>query len=160
MRSVIVLQGCSGSGKSTYAQKLITAAKELGIQTAHIVSADDYFIEQGEYKFDQTKTGEAHAWCMRNFVGHISAQPEFGLVVVDNTNPGVIDIAPYMAVATAYGWKAEIHRILCDTEMAIARNVHGVPAPQVQKTADRIAGYTMPSFWPLTEVNSCDICPD
>ena len=53
MKQLILLRGLPGSGKSTFANLL------GGIH----VEADQYFMQDGEYKFDASKLKQAHNWC-------------------------------------------------------------------------------------------------
>ena len=53
MKKLFLVRGISGSGKTTF-------AKELG--GVHF-ETDNYFMVDGEYKFDGTKLKEAHQWC-------------------------------------------------------------------------------------------------
>jgi predicted kinase len=71
------------------------------------------------------------------------------LIVVDNTNTTVAEMAPYMAVAAAYGHDTKVVTIDCDPEVAAARNVHGVPVQTVKAQHDRIVKETknMPPWW-------------
>ena len=54
MKTLILLRGLPGAGKST-------VAKLFG-DVSHY-EADMYFMVNGEYKFDVTKLKDAHAWC-------------------------------------------------------------------------------------------------
>jgi energy-coupling factor transporter ATP-binding protein EcfA2 len=139
---VTILCGISGSGKSTL-------AKSLG---GVVCSADDYFTLYGKYDFNPSKLPEAHAWCLRKFVSAV----QLGLsdVVVDNTNTTVAEVAPYAALALAYGHELLIKIILCNVDVAAARNVHGVPRAGIFKMAERIQGLavSLPPWWPCEEV--------
>lgn len=142
MRKVFILRGLPGSGKSTEANRLETQ------NNAIIVSADHSMIdEMGVYKFDPTKIGLAHATCMRNFINNVAGNLHFGKdVVVDNTNTTAVEIAPYIAVANAFGWQYEIKLIECDPEIAFSRQTHGVP----RKTFDhmeRNLKVPLPGYW-------------
>lgn len=157
MRQVIILQGISGSGKTTYASKLRDAAKAKGL-SARVVSADHFFESDHEYRFDPTKLSEAHGSCFRRFLASVNPksgddQNTMDLIIVDNTNTGAVEIAPYVLAAEAYGWEVEIHRINCDPEVAAARNVHRVPRATVQKQAHRLAGQVYPSRWKVIEAD-------
>jgi len=145
MAKVIIMQGVPGSGKSTFIRALPGKVA--------VYSADHYFEHYGEYRFDPSKLGEAHAACMRGFIGQLGRYQNV-TVVVDNTNTTVLEVAPYMAVAAAYGCEVEIVRVKCDPEVAAARNVHGVPLHAVRRMADNIAQFKAPPFWQfkLTEV--------
>ena len=148
-RLVIVLQGVSGSGKSTYARKLANEARQSGY-ASRIVSADAYFEKGGTYKFDFTKLGEAHGECFRAFLENVAIGIE--VVIVDNTCTRVIEIAPYMLGAQAFGYAAEVHRLVCDPKVASARNLHDVSLGSVISMDARIASERLPPWWKLTEV--------
>jgi predicted kinase len=123
---VVIMRGIPGSGKSTYTAKL---------GGAYVVSADHFFMEGGIYKFDATKLQEAHGACMRNFVKIITtpdwSRGYYPVVVVDNTNITVLEVAPYAALALAYGHEVEVVTVSADPYVAAARNSHGVPEPKV-----------------------------
>lgn len=114
---VIIMRGIPGSGKSTHAK--------THYPTATICSADNYFMDNGVYRFNPTKLGEAHAMCMKQYLDALNARAEW--VVVDNTNIRVSEITPYTLVARAMGYDVEIVRYDCPAEIGAARNAHGVP---------------------------------
>lgn len=145
--SVIVMQGVSGSGKSTIARKLVE-----GHSSARIVSADDYHMRDGVYRFDATKLGEAHGQCMRNFVESLQAKVE--LIVVDNVNSRELSIAPYMALAKAYGYEATILRVICGFDKAHARGTHGASLEQSARWHGDIFTRTLPSWWKVETVDT------
>ena len=111
------MSGLPGSGKSRCADEM-QGSKQ-------IVSADDFFVGRDGYVFDKTKLADAHGMCLRRFV--VAVMERFDLVVVDNTNTEVVEIAPYAAIALAYGYDLEVVTVACDPEIAFKRNVHGVP---------------------------------
>ena len=87
--NIFILQGVSGAGKSTYANRLLGESPE-----GAIVSADECFMVGGRYQFDPSKLGEAHSECKSP-------------IIVDNTNARVDEIAPYYAIGEACGCLAE-----------------------------------------------------
>ena len=145
MGKVIVLSGCSGSGKTTYADRIIAENPK-----ATCVSADHFFEADGHYNFDPTKLGQAHGRCFRRFVtmlqdGNYGGNPD--TIVVANTNQSTSEISPYMLAAEGFGWQAEIVTLDVDPAVAAARNVHGVPAKKVAEQAARISRRTLPGYW-------------
>ena len=90
-KQVIIMQGISGSGKSTKAHEIAEKHSAIGCR---VVSADDLFTINGTYNFDPTLLGEAHKQCMRSFLAALQ-NPEVGLVIVDNTNTTLVEMAPY-----------------------------------------------------------------
>jgi predicted ABC-type ATPase len=149
-RQVFILQGVSGAGKSTLAQQLVAG---LRVGQGVIVSADDFFLhpETRTYKFDPSLLGEAHGACIRSFVAAVAEHPKSDVVVVDNTNTSLGEVAPYYAVAEAFGYEVTILVVGTDTDVLTchARNVHGVPVGGVIGQGDRIAsfGESMPPWW-------------
>lgn len=145
-RQVKILCGISGSGKSTLTEQIIcTTNKELTI-----CSADQYFMMGGEYRFNPGELPKAHAECLRNYVHALQQHKD--LVVVDNTNTTVAEVAPYAALAQAYGYDLEVIILEADVEMAHARNVHGVPLAVIQGQANRLEDLveTLPPWWRTT----------
>jgi len=132
----IVMQGQSGSGKSTYVA--------ANYPTAMVCSADDYFMVDGEYRFDVAKLGEAHKACLRSFLLAMAAEEP--LVVCDNTNTSLWELAPYVQTASALGYKVVVVRCVASAETAAKRNTHGVPEAAVKGMTDRLEKPL--AFWP------------
>lgn len=115
------MQGVPGSGKSYWAKQ---KAAERGFGGA-IVSADDYFMADGVYRFDPAKLGAAHADCGIRFLDALQRQQN---IIVDNTNLANWQIAPYVFMASMKGgYNIRIVRVECDPNLAFVRNTHGVP---------------------------------
>lgn len=168
MRKVIILSGISGSGKSTYAQKLVDEADRRGeihstVHDVQLVSADDYFTAtwqegaetKSEYNFDPSKLSKAHQQCFRDFLSAVQSWAS-GLVIVDNTNTTAAEIAPYYLGAEAFGWEVEIHTLVCSTyesvEKCAARNIHNVPLTGILSQAARIASGNRAFYWKNVDV--------
>jgi predicted kinase len=157
MKKVIVMSGVSGSGKSTYAQKLFAAAEN----GACIVSADNFFLnEQGEYKFDPSKLSEAHAQCFRAFLAAMTDSIfPYNLIIVDNTNTQTFELAPYVLGAAAFGYDCGIITITvsvehgADTATCAERNKHDVPFAVIQRQARNMAERKLPPYWEETLVS-------
>lgn len=132
MKKVLIMRGVPGSGKSTYVRDRIRNYDEQ----AEVCSADNFFIKGGNYAFDVTKLGEAHAECFNSFMQAVT----FGkpLIVVDNTNVRAWELAAYVQVAKYNGYSVEIVRMDADPGIAAARNVHGVPVGDVICMAKRM----------------------
>lgn len=143
---VIILSGLPGSGKSTF-------VKSLG-KGAEVVSADSFFIVNGEYKFDVAKLGEAHNKCLRDFNTLLAlCAEEETVLVVDNTNTTVLELAPYVALAQAYDHEVELHTFHVSPEVSAKRNVHGVTLKTCEHMAKRLKDRVLPPYWDLKEVN-------
>lgn len=135
---LVLLMAVSGAGKDHFAAHNLPKANTLA-------SADDYFGTP--YKFDPTKLGEAHGACFRKVIEALQRKEE--LVVVNNTNTSLVEIAPYMAAAQAYGYEANSICLRINPQIAAARNTHGVPLATVEKMAERLEQTlkTLPPWW-------------
>lgn len=139
---VIVLRGCSGSGKSTYVASL------EGDVVVH--SADHFFYVDGEYCFDPSKLPAAHGKCFRDFIDSVKSLGNETTIVVDNTNTTMAETAPYAAAGGHYGHSVKIVTLVVDPEVAHARNQHGVPLATVKAQHKRLVESvgTFPPWWP------------
>ena len=142
---VILLVGCAGSGKSTYARQQFPGAP--------IVSADRYFERLAErFKrtygqvFDVRQLRDAHGQCEEEFKSAIERGAP--LVIVDNTNVRGVDQRRYARKAKALGCETELHvfspwlhgepvpsqkEILDYVRLCHGRSLHGVPLEVVGK---------------------------
>jgi tRNA uridine 5-carbamoylmethylation protein Kti12 len=151
---ITILCGIPGSGKSTYLGK--------NLPNALICSADLYpglyTYPEGPNNptFNPSLLPKAHAACLRRFVGYVTCDDPQDApdVVVDNTNTTIAEIAPYAALALAYGHELEIVTLACDPETGARRNTHGVPLAACQAMADRLYSRTLPPWWPTKIVAS------
>lgn len=134
------MRGISGSGKSTLANKLKVEVKESG-NHAIVLSTDDYWMEDGEYKFDITRLSEAHKWNLNRAEASISYVNEYDCVIIDNTNIVWKDFKKYvqLAIENDYDimlaepktiWKNNI--IECDK-----RNTHNVPRETIERMSHK-----------------------
>ena len=141
---VVILRGVSGAGKSRYAKQLID---EFSKKNGRIVSADLFFTDdKGNYKFDARKLADAHKECLIDFIEALR-EGVFHTIVVDNTNTRATEIAPYYAIAEAYGAFPSIVTVLCPLEEALRRNIHGTPANILFNQYQRLLTEALPPWW-------------
>jgi len=135
------MRGLPGSGKSFWAWQLFG-------KNGDFVSTDSYFTDPvtNEYRFDPTKLGEYHDRCFREFIELLRERAP--LVVVDNTNLKVFEIAPYVRVAQVMGYGVEIIHVLADPQKCIEMNTHGVPA----NTILQMQAEPLPYWWPVRTI--------
>lgn len=123
--TIYILRGMPGSGKSKRAAALAAEAKGF------VVSADNFFIQDGKYNFDPSRIGDAHGECFRLAVAHVLRDSAPSALIVDNTNTNNIEVAPYVLLAQAYGWKHQVVALLAQGDIQAVecaeRNTHGVP---------------------------------
>ena len=82
-KEVYIVRGCPGSGKSSLARK-IANLHSLENKVAKIFETDNYFMENGEYKFDATKLHRNHQKCFSDFLDALNDR-NVDVVIVANT---------------------------------------------------------------------------
>ena len=126
------MRGLPGSGKSYKAAEL---EKE---HNAIIVSADDYFMSDGNYIFEPTKLGAAHASCFYWFMQCLFNGKN---VIVDNTNTQKWEYRNYETLAKHFGYEVSIVVMGCKDMFYLVkfhgRQKHGVPMEIMEKMFDR-----------------------
>ena len=125
MKKLILVRGCSGSGKSTFAELL----------SEFVISADDYFMVHGEYKFDPTKLHFAHKQSLD--ATETSMVNDVEQIVVANTFTTEKELSPYFTLATRYGYS--VFSVIVENRHG-GTNVHNVPAERVKKQEQRLRG--------------------
>ena len=122
MKEIFLLRGLPGSGKSTL-------AKSLGGEQ---VEADQYFMVNGEYKFDPTKIRTAHEWCK----AQVSDWMFLGIqkIVVSNTFTQEWEMEPYFQMAAEKGYR--VYSLIVENRHG-GENTHGVPADKLQQMKNR-----------------------
>lgn len=109
MKTLYIVRGIPGSGKSTF-------AKSIG--GIHI-EADQFFMENGKYNFDITKIKLAHKYCQNQTEAWMKtdgAQVNNDKIVVSNTFTQEWEMEPYFKLAEKYGYR---------TFSLIVENRHG-----------------------------------
>lgn len=138
MKTVTIIRGVSGSGKTTYGVFL----KSLMRSDTIICCADDYFTDSktGEYNFDPTKLGSAHKRCMEKFI--TATSNDVSHVIVNNTSTVYKTFSKYIKVATEKGYKVHV---ICMENHHGGTNVHNVP----QNILDQQVQNIKKSFKPI-----------
>lgn len=142
--TLYIIRGLPGTGKSTLGETLAPG---------HFFAADDYFYDdQGNYNFDPTKLGEAHAQCQGNvrdalILGAKRADQNRQIslkwnwserrirlvgtrVAVCNTFSQRWEFEPYIKMANEFGARYFLIDLFDNNtpiEALHKRNTHGVP---------------------------------
>lgn len=166
MRKVTIMSGVSGSGKGTYIERTFPhiwnpMLSKGDIGGTVVVSADHYFMKEGVYVFDPSKLGDAHGGCFLYFI-EILQKGFYTEVVVDNTNTTVMEIAPYMLAAQAFGWEAEIITLSIPDPFDVenyarkcaARNGGRAPLQVVLRQCNNLIHRDLPPWWKNTEIET------
>ena len=113
-RQLIIMQGASGSGKSTF----VSDRKHLNDV---VLSTDDYYWdEDGNYAFDRNKLEEYHMKTLQaciNAMQNARRNNERDCTIwLDNTNCNKEDIAPYLTFAKFHKFEVIYIRMAGDFE--------------------------------------------
>jgi len=122
VKQLILLRGLPGSGKSTFANLL------GGIH----VEADQYFMQDGEYKFDASKLKQAHNWCKLR-VEH-SMEDGADKITVSNTFTQEWEMDAYFELAEKYGYQTSC--LIVENRHG-GVNEHGVPTDKLEQMKNR-----------------------
>ena len=122
MKELFLLRGLPGAGKSTLAKSIDGRHAE----------ADQYFMEDGEYKFDASKLKDAHLWCQN--IADVYMRNGFEKVTVSNTFTQEWEMQPYYDLAEKYGYR--VHSIIVENRHG-GVNQHGVPAEKIEQMRNR-----------------------
>ena len=121
MTKMVLVRGLPGSGKSTIAKNLIGWYWHL--------ETDQYWMKDGEYKFDASKLGVAHQWCQDET--HSLLSRGFS-AVVSNTFTTKKELRPYFEIAKEFDIVPQV--ILCQAQYG---NIHNVPEETLRKMKAR-----------------------
>ena len=130
MKNLYIIRGLPGSGKSTI-------AKSLG-KSWQIFEADQFFMKNGKYEFDDSKLKDAHDWCKRKV--HKAMHPSlvnslfFRNIVISNTFTQEWEMRFYQIIAKKYGYR--IHTIIVENRHG-GVNTHGVPEEKLEQMKER-----------------------
>lgn len=115
VKVLVLLRGVPGAGKSTVADSMSS-----GIYP--VLAADDYFMVNGEYRFDPAKLGKAHKSCQRRCKAHMERGAR--KIFVNNTFVKAKDMNPYVKMAQEHGYI--VFSLVVENRHG-GRDVHNVP---------------------------------
>jgi predicted kinase len=122
-----IVRGLPGSGKSTF-------AKSLG--GIHF-EADQFFMVDGEYKFDGSKIKDAHKWCQNEVNSAMILNHTTNLnnvIVVSNTFTQEWEMQPYLDMAKDWGYT--VFSVIVENRHG-GVNVHSVPDDKLEMMKNR-----------------------
>jgi len=123
MKSLYLIRGICGAGKSTF-------AKTIG---GIVLEADQYFIDPKtqEYKFDVSKLKDAHADCQRRCAEWMKIGHQ---IVVSNTFTQEWEMKPYFDMAKEHDY--QVFSIIVENRHG-GKNIHGVPDDKLEIMKNR-----------------------
>jgi len=127
MKTLYIVRGVPGSGKSTF-------AKSIG--GIHI-EADQFFMMDGKYNFDITKIKLAHKYCQNQTEAWMKTdgtQVNNDKIVVSNTFTQEWEMEPYFKLAEKYGYRT-FSLIVENRHGGV--NEHGVPEDKLELMKNR-----------------------
>ena len=131
MKTLIILRGLPGSGKSSFAKYMFSN---------NVFEADQYFYDSnGNYNFDASKLHEAHLDCQKRVeeLMQMSETTQYGQeIVVSNTATTERELEPYLKLAKSYGY---IFVSLIVENRHGNKSVHGVPDETLEKMRKRFS---------------------
>lgn len=119
-----IVRGIPGSGKTTFARTLSPFHYE----------ADQYFMEDGEYKFDASKLNLAHKYC--NEAVESALKASMTRVVVSNTFTTEKEVKPYLELAKKYGYM--VISLIVENRHG-GESEHNVPDEVITKMKNRFS---------------------
>jgi predicted kinase len=96
MKTLIILRGVPGCGKSTVAEVLSEKGKYP------VCTADDFFMVDGKYEWNPKQLGVAHKWCQDKCRKALEAGTE--RVIIANTSTRTEDYNTYAKMGTIRGY--------------------------------------------------------
>lgn len=129
-----IVRGLPGSGKSTYAKKLI--------EYDHF-EADMFFDSSLGYRFESNFIGLAHDWCFTNVIKSLRDGKN---VVVTNTFTQLWEMDRYLAIPISIP-DVKIEIVELKTQYG---NIHSVPEDKLKKMSSRWED--IPEDWEISLV--------
>jgi len=133
MRTLILLRGLPGSGKSTFANYMFSN---------NIFEADQYFYDEDRnYNFDASKLYEAHKWCQLRVEHAMEDNLEsngmyFSEIVVSNTSTTEKELEPYLKLAKKYDY--QVVSLIVENRHG-NKSVHNVPEETLLRMKNRFS---------------------
>jgi adenylate kinase family enzyme len=140
MKTLFLIRGCPGAGKSFAANLLSENGKYP------VLSADMYFEDDdGNYNWDPEKIKDAHAWCetmvaawLKNGFNLSKLDPNIKhnlqKIFVANTFTQQWEMQPYFDLAMKYGY--DVVTLVVENRHG-GKNEHGVPDETIEKMKQR-----------------------
>ena len=135
-KTLYIIRGLPGSGKSTLGEKLASTTRMYNPLTkewskSHSYAADDWFTnKQGEYIFKPEELQEAHEDCQARVMG--AMMDGVNNISVCNTFTQFWEAEPYVKLCEQYGYTPMV--LECQSQFG---NIHDCPQEKINEMADR-----------------------
>ena len=128
MKTLYLLRGLPGAGKSTLASQLSDVHFE----------ADMYFTnESGQYLFNAADLKKAHAWCQSEVENAMILNHTSGInerIAISNTFTQAWEMEHYFKLAETYGYR--VFSIIVENRHG-GENLHSVPEDKIEEMRAR-----------------------
>jgi len=127
-KSLFLLRGLPGSGKSAIANELSEEGKYP------VYSVDDYFtdLHTGSYQFEYDKNHLAYSQCLTNVESAMKKEAE--KIFVHNTFTMEWEMEPYFRMAVMYQY---IVHVMTVENRHGQKNIHDIPHELIEKMAEK-----------------------
>lgn len=133
MRTLYLIRGLPGAGKSTFAK---TLSEGLGIP---FYEADMYHMVNGVYNWKPENVHAAHQWCQRQVETYLRQQcamRRFGSVIVSNTSTTEKELKHYVEVSEKFQYN--LTSVIVENRHGRI-SIHGVPQETLDKMRNRFS---------------------
>lgn len=131
-RRLVIMRGLPGSGKST-------AATGLTVGGGVVYATDDFFMDNGEFKFDARRLRDANTWNQERTKGAMEKGET--LIVIDNNNVKRWEARPYVELGIKYGYTITFQTVgfpwKADLSELVPRNKRNVSTDVIQRLIDQ-----------------------
>lgn len=132
MKTMFLIRGVPGIGKTTFAKNLLEEHVNDIPLWIHIETDQYWFRPDGTYDFNFKYLSNAHEWCYRTVKSKLGMKS----VIVSNTFTTHKEMVPYIDLATEFDYKLIVIR--CGTEYG---SIHSVPETTMEKMRNRFEDY-------------------
>ena len=132
MKTVYIIRGLPGSGKSTIAEHFKFIANQSNISFEWIETDKSFIQQNGDYVFDKAKLHSAHQYWMARFKKSVNLGVD--MIVVSNTSTRKWEFEEYMKYAEDNGY---IVHVMIAENYHKSKNLHGVPDEKIEQMKKR-----------------------
>lgn len=127
MKTIYLIRGCPGSGKTTMAQELKDALTPPDWFTNDyipvMVAADDFMVDKdGNYDFIRERLNFCHLQCRMSVKNSMALGMK--VIIVHNTFTTEKELNPYLKLAEEHGYK--VVSLIVENRHG-SKSIHGVP---------------------------------
>lgn len=124
-RTLIIIRGLPGSGKSTFAKMMSNGHS--------VFSIDDYFTnEKGEYHFIHTENHKAYKQCEENV--RVAMKDGEEKIFLDNVFSLAWEIEPYFKMASEFNYTVHVVTV---EKYHDGKNIHQISEKQIAKMGEK-----------------------